>query len=73
MAGFDEKIVLRRAVSAHFGERHTKAFGADPRCLRQDLQQIVLAKRKTAKVGDCRLLAKKGADLYGVFTHVSAA
>src|ERR1700738_876748 len=62
VSGFDQKIVLRLAISAHFGERHAEAVGADPRGFRQDLQQIALAKGKTAKSGNRRLLAKKFAD-----------
>ena len=72
MSGFDEKIVLRGAVSAHFGERHAEAFGADPRRFRQDLQQIALAKGKAAKAGNRRLLAKKLADFRGVVIHATA-
>ena len=69
VSGFDEKIVLRGAVSADFAERHAEPFGADPRRFRQDLKQIALAKGKAAEAGNRRLLAKKFADLRGVVTH----
>ena len=62
MSGYDEKIVLRLAVAAHFGERHAEAFGTNLRGFRQDLQEIALAKGKAAKSGNRRLLAKKLAD-----------
>jgi len=71
VSGFDEKIILGGAVSAHLAERHAEALGADPRSFRQDIQQIALAKGKAAKAGNCRLLAQKGADFRRVaIVHV---
>ncbi len=73
MPGFDEQIVLRGAISAYFCERHAKAFGADPHCLRQDLLQIAFAKRKAAKTGDRGLLAQKPADFCASIGHAATA
>lgn len=73
MSGFDEKVILRGAISAHFGERHAKAFGADPRHLGQHLLQIVLAKGEAAKARNRRLLAKELADFCAVVAHAATA
>jgi hypothetical protein len=73
VSGFDKKIVLFGAVTAHLGERHAEAFGTDPRRFRQDFQHIALAKGKAAEVSDRCLLAKKLADLCDVFLHIRTA
>src|SRR5712664_1342996 len=57
VSGFDQKIVFFGAEAAHLGKWHVEAYGADPRCFRQDFQHIMLAKGKAAKAGNRRLLA----------------
>src|ERR1700694_71948 len=71
--GFDQKVVLRGAVPAHFGEWHIEAFGADPRRLRQDFQQIAFAKSKATKAGNRGLLAQKLTYFCGVAVHVATS
>ncbi|MEI9981751.1 MAG: hypothetical protein WDN69_00085 [Aliidongia sp.] len=52
MTGFDEKIVLRLAVSSHLAERHIEALGTDAGRFRQDLEQVALTQGKTVEPGD---------------------
>jgi len=67
--GFNEKVVFLGPVAAHFAERHAETIGANPRRFRQNCQQIVLAKRKTAKSGYRCLLTKQHMDLGCVLIH----
>ena len=69
IAGHDEQVVRFGAEAADLAEGSTEAFGTDPDGFGEDFIQIPLAKRKTAKSGNRRLLAKQFLDLGGCFGH----
>jgi hypothetical protein len=72
MTGDDQKIVFRGAVAAYFAEGDVEAFGANPRCFRQNRDQIPLAKREAAEPGDRGLLAKQLLNLGSGIGHGTA-
>ena len=69
ITGDDEEVVLFGAVAADLAEGSVEAFGTDPDGFGEDLVQIALAKRETAKPGNRSLLAKQLLDLCGGVGH----
>jgi hypothetical protein len=57
--GFNEKVVLIGAVSAHFAKGNGQGLSADAGGLCQDRQEIAVSKRETAKASESPLLEQK--------------